>query len=86
MLMGDDYTEQQGSPSILYELGGFDVEYLSLVLWRRLLDFKFHRLSREFGGYLYSQNFIDFVISKVNPSFYISQASIVSTWLVSILI
>lgn len=73
MLMGNDYAEQQGSPEVFYmHLGRAEVEYIFSSMERAKQASSFVDLVESLG-LPHSQNFIDSVISKVNPSFYISQ-------------
>lgn len=73
--MGTNYSEQlnSGSPEVFYmNLGKADVEYLFSSMERAKQASSFVDLVESLG-LPHSQNFIDSVISKVNPSFYISQ-------------
>ena len=73
--MGTNYSEQlnSGSPEAFYmNLGKADVEYIFSSMKRAEQASSFVDLVESLG-LPHSQNFIDSVISKVNPSFYISQ-------------
>lgn len=73
--MGINYSEQlnSGSPEAFYmHLGRADVEYIFSSMKIAKQASSFIDLVESLG-LPHSQNFIDSVISKVNPSFYISQ-------------
>lgn len=73
--MGTNYSEQlnSSSPEAFYmHLGRAEVEYIFSSMKRAKQTSSFVDLLESLG-LPHSQNFIDSVISKVNPSFYISQ-------------
>ena len=73
--MGTNYSKQlnSSSPETFYmHLGRAEVEYIFSSMKRAKQASSFVDLLESLG-LPHSQNFIDSVISKVNPSFYISQ-------------
>lgn len=75
MLVDYNFTKQQDSllPKLFYmHLGKNNVEYIFSSMKRAKQASSFVDLLESLG-LPHSQNFIDSVISKVNPSFYISQ-------------